>query len=410
MRDLLGEVLRSIGAHKLRFLLTSLGVAWGALMLTFLSAQVGTMNQHFRHELEEIGPKLVMMGRGVVPHARVGERMSRELDLEPHHLERIEALAIVEHASPSIELFNTVVRHGRRTKLLEASGWDEDGALIRNIGLAEGRFLNRGDIASARRVAVLGPEARRRLFGDAPALGEELQLNGLRFRVIGVSDEKGTQLSNVGNPDDQLVIIPYTTAQRLFQQNDNVYELVLTATTREQSQAAIDAVRGLVSLHEHFDPGTDTSMWAMNYWETLKTLFGMFTALQLFFVIAGLVTLFVGAMGVMNMMLVVVGERTWEIGLRKALGARSRDVFLQFLLEAVIVAGAAGLLGAAGGIALLQITKPAFERGGIHLSGWPDPLTTVAITSSLVLVAIIAGVMPALRAARISPAEALRAY
>ena len=196
----------------------------------------------------------------------------------------------------------------------------------------------------------------------------------------------------------------------MFQQNDNVYELVLTATTREQSQAAIDAVRGLVSLHEHFDPGTDTSMWAMNYWETLKTLFGMFTALQLFFVIAGLVTLFVGAMGVMNMMLVVVGERTWEIGLRKALGARSRDVFLQFLLEAVIVAGAAGLLGAAGGIALLQITKPAFERGGIHLSGWPDPLTTVAITSSLVLVAIIAGVMPALRAARISPAEALRAY
>ena len=410
MRELLSEVLRSIGAHKLRFLLTSLGVTWGALMLTFLSAQIGTMNQHFRHELEEIGPKLVMMGRGVVPHARVGERMSRELDLEPQHVERIEALAVVEHASPSIELFNTVVRHGRRTKLLEVVGWDEDGALIRNIGLAEGRFLNRGDIAAARRVAVLGPEARRRLFGDAPALGETLALNGLRFRVIGVSDEKGTQLSNVGNPDDQLVIIPYTTAQRMFQQNDNVYELVLTATTREQSQAAIDAVRGLVSLHEHFDPSTDTSMWAMNYWETLKTLFGMFTALQLFFVIAGLVTLFVGAMGVMNMMLVVVGERTWEIGLRKALGARSRDVFLQFLLEAVIVSGAAGLLGTAGGIAALQLTKGAFARGGISLTGWPDPLTTVAITGSLVLVAIVAGVMPALRAARISPAEALRAY
>lgn len=410
MRELLSEVLRSIGAHKLRFLLTSLGVMWGALMLTFLSAQIGTMNQHFRHELEEIGPKLVMMGRGVVPHARVGERMSRELDLEPQHVERIEALAVVEHASPSIELFNTVVRHGRRTKLLQVVGWDEDGALIRNIGLAEGRFLNRGDIAAARRVAVLGPEARRRLFGDAPALGETLALNGMRFRVIGVSDEKGTQLSNVGNPDDQLVIIPYTTAQRLFQQNDNVHELVLTATTREQSQAAIDAVRGLVSLHEHFDPGTDTSMWAMNYWETLKTLFGMFTALQLFFVIAGLVTLFVGAMGVMNMMLVVVGERTWEIGLRKALGARSRDVFLQFLLEAVIVSGAAGLVGTAGGIALLQATKGAFARGGIYLTGWPDPLTTIAITGSLVGVAIVAGVVPALRAARISPAEALRAY
>ena len=410
MRELLREVLRSIGAHKLRFALTSLGVAWGALMLTFLSAQIGTMNQHFRHELEEIGPKLVIMGRGVIPHDRVGERMSRELDLEPQHVERIESLAIVEHASPNIELRNTVVRHERRIKLLEVVGWDDDGTLIRNIALAEGRFLDKGDISGARRVAVLGAEARRRLFGAGPALGKTLDLNGMRFRVIGVSQEKGTQISNVGSPDDQLVIIPYTTAQRWLLQTDDVYELVLTAATREQSQAAIDAARGIVSLHERFDPGTDTSMWAMNYWETLKTLFGMFSALQLFFVVAGLVTLFVGAMGVMNMMLVVVGERTWEIGLCKALGARSRDVFAQFLLEAVIVSGAAGLLGTAGGIALLHATKSLFARGGIYLTGWPDPLTTVVITGSLVGVAIVAGVMPALRAARISPAEALRAY
>jgi putative ABC transport system permease protein len=136
----------------------------------------------------------------------------------------------------------------------------------------------------------------------------------------------------------------------------------------------------------------------------------MFLALQLFFLIAGLVTLFVGAVGVMNMMLVVVGERTWEIGLRKALGARSRDVFAQFLLEATLVAGSAGVLGAAGGVALLQLTRATFQQGGIRVTGWPDPLTTAAITLSLVGVAIVAGVMPALRAARISPAEALRAY
>jgi putative ABC transport system permease protein len=410
MGALFGEVLRSIWAHKLRFLLTSLGVAWGALMLTFLSAQIGEMNHHFRHEIEEIGPKLVIMGRGMISHERVGERMSRELDLEPEHLERIEALALVEHASPNVELRSQVVRHGRRIKLLEVNGWDQDGGLIRNIGVAEGRFLNAGDIAEARRVAVLGPEAKRRLFGRSPALGEAIDVNGMRFRVIGVSEEKGTQLSNVGSPDDQLVIVPYTTAQRWFQQNDDVRELVLVAPKREQSADAIAAVRGLVGLHEHFTPDSDTAMWAMNYWDTMKPLFGMFIALQLFFLIAGLVTLFVGAVGVMNMMLVVVGERTWEVGLRKALGARSRDVFAQFLLEAVLVAGTAGVVGAAGGVGLLQLTKGLFRAGGIHVTGWPDPLTTGAITVSLVGVAIVAGVMPALRAARISPAEALRAY
>ena len=410
MRELFGDVVRSIWAHKLRFLLTSLGVAWGALMLTFLSAQIGTMNQHFRHELEEIGPKLVIMGRGMISHERVGERMARQLDLEPEHVERLEALTLVEHASPSVELRNQVVRHGRRIKLLEVVGWDADGGVIRNVGVAEGRFLSPGDVVGGRRVAVLGPEAKQRLFGRAPALGETIDVNGMRFRVIGISQAKGTQLSNVGSPDDQLVIVPYTTAQRWFQQSDDVNELVLVAPRREQSADAIAAARGLVSLHEHFTPDTDTSMWSMNYWETLQPLFGMFTAMQLFFLVAGLVTLFVGAVGVMNMMLVVVGERTWEVGLRKALGARSRDVFAHFLLEAVLVAGSAGVLGAAGGVALLQLTKGALRAGGIPVTGWPDPLTTVAITASLVGVAVVAGVMPALRAARISPAEALRAY
>jgi putative ABC transport system permease protein len=410
VHELLGEVLGSIYAHKLRFALTSLGIAWGALMLTFLSAQIGEMTGHFRHELEEIGPRLVIMGRGFVPHERVGERMGHELDLEPEHVERLESLALVERASPSVELRSQVVRHGRRIKLLEVVGWDADGAAIRNFGVAEGRFLNDGDVAGARRVAVLGPEAKRRLFGAAPALGEPIDVNGMRFRVIGVSEEKGTQVSNIGSPDDQLVIVPYTTAQRWFQQTDDVRELVLMPPAREQSADAIAAARGLVSLHEHFTPEGDEAMWSMNYWETLKPLFGMFTALQLFFLIAGLVTLFVGAVGVMNMMLVVVGERTWEIGLRKALGARSRDVFAQFLLEAGLVAGGAGVLGTAGGVGLLQLTKGIFQRGGIQVAGWPDPLTTSAITLSLLGVAIVAGVMPALRAARVSPAEALRAY
>jgi putative ABC transport system permease protein len=409
MFELLREVVDSIRAHKLRFALTSLGVTWGALMLTVLSAQMGNMGAHFRREMEEIGPKLVIMGRGQIAHERVGERMSRELDLEPEHIERIEALELVEHASPSVEIFNSVVR-GTRTRLLEVVGVDWDADRVRNIAIARGRFLSASDIERNARVAVLGPEAERRLFGSARAIGESLLIAGTRFRVIGVTTDKGTQLANIGNPDDQIVLIPYTTAQRWFTQSDDVREFTLAPPTREQSAEAIEAVRGLIGLHERFAPDADTAMWSMNWYDTTRTIFAMLSALQLFFLVAGTVTLFVGAVGVMNMMLVVVGERTWEIGLRKALGARSRDVFAQFLLEGVIVSGGAGLLGTALGIAALRALRVAFQRGGIETSAWPDPVTTAAVSGSLVLVAIVAGLTPALRAARVSPAEALRAY
>jgi putative ABC transport system permease protein len=136
----------------------------------------------------------------------------------------------------------------------------------------------------------------------------------------------------------------------------------------------------------------------------------MLFATQLFMAVAGTLTLLVGAVGVMNIMLVVVTERTREIGVRKALGARDRDVFLQFLTEAVVVAFGAGVLGTAGGIALLQATAPVFERVGIAVGARPDPFTTFVVSFALVAVAVLAGVLPALRAARVPPAEALRSY
>jgi putative ABC transport system permease protein len=148
----------------------------------------------------------------------------------------------------------------------------------------------------------------------------------------------------------------------------------------------------------------------MNFWDTLKILFGMLFATQLFMAVAGTLTLLVGAIGVMNIMLVVVTERTREIGVRKALGARDRDVFVQFLCESVVVALGAGVLGTAGGLVLLQATAGAFERAGIAVAARPDPFTTAVVSFALVAVAIVAGVLPAARAARVPPAEALRSY
>jgi putative ABC transport system permease protein len=410
MRDLFTETLASLRAHALRFGLAALGVGWGALMLTFLSAQSGATADHFRRELEEIGPKLVILGPGVVTKERVGERASREVEFEDEDVARIESLGVVEHASPEIELPSQLLRNGRRSKLLQVVGWDEDAAAIRNMRTAEGRFLSARDVADAAAVAFLGPRAKERLFGAEPALGRAIQIADQRFRVIGIAAAKADQVMDVGNPDDLLVVIPYTTAQRRFTQSERVPEMILSAERRELGGLAIAQAREVTALHRGFDPRSDTALWSVDFWDTLKVLFGMFFAIQLFMAVAGTLTLLVGAIGVMNIMLVVVTERTREIGVRKALGARDRDVFVQFLTEAVVVALAAGLLGTAAGIGLLRATAGGFEQAGIAVSARPDPFTTAVLSGALVLVAIVAGALPAARAARVPPAEALRSY
>ncbi len=409
--DLVLETFRSLRAHAGRFVLTSLGVAWGAFMLTFLSAQMGGLSHHFRSELEEIGPKLIFMGAGVVMKNRVGERGARAVELENEDVAQLGALAAVENVSPNIERWNEIVRAGKRTKLLNVMGWDEDAPVIRSLTPAEGRFFAAHEVAAAARVAVLGPRAKQRLFGAAPALGETIHVAGHAFRVIGVATPKGEQLINNGNEEDLMVVIPYTAAQRWLTQSDLVPELFVTAPRREDGGRAIHAVRELLGQRVGFGPAQqETAIWAEDFWDTLKVLFGMFTALQLFLVAAGLVTLFVGAVGVMNIMLVVVGERTWEIGLRKALGATNRDVFVQFFAEAFVVGVASGLVGTGAGLLFVRLSAGPMRAAGMNVTGSPDALTTSAIALSLALVAVVAGVLPALRAARIPPSEALRAY
>jgi putative ABC transport system permease protein len=410
MGELWRSTFRSIRAHKMRFALTSAGILWGAFMLTFLSGTMEGFDQHFRRELEEAGPKIVIMFPGSIFKNRVGERGARRVELDNDDVPRIDALHSVEDTDHDILLWSQVVRAGARTKLLHVNGGNENTARIRNIEIADGRFLTPLDVERASRVAFLGPVAAERLFGSRPAVGRNIQIESQTFRVIGVAVAKGEQLIHIHGKEDVAVIIPWTTAQRRFTRTDQLHRMAFTPRTREQSFEAVQHTRQVMGLHHGFDPNVRTALSFMNIYEALIDIYGITVAIRIVLVSAGVITLMVGAIGVMNIMLVVVGERTNEIGLRKAVGGRSRDIFVQFLAEAAAVCGISGMLGSVLGVATTQLLG-AVSPPGTPTSSPPvlDPVTVIAVVTSLVVVGIVAGLAPALRAAKVPPAEALRA-
>jgi putative ABC transport system permease protein len=377
-------------------------------MLTYLSASMEGTERHFMGAMMSVGPRIVFMGSGVVLKQRVGERGARPVELEDEDSERLGALDTVEAASPRVELWSEMVRAGRRTKLLRIEGVNEAAGGIRNFRPAEGRFLSRGDVDANARVAFLGADAAKRLFGNEPAVGQRIAIANLPFRVIGVAERKGMQLTDTLSPDDLKVLIPYSTAQRWITQTDKVEEFVFSPERAEVSTESMRRVRELTAPHHGFAPDLETAMWFFDIQEALQLVGGLLAAMRLFNVVAGTTTLLVGAVGVMNIMLVIVGERRSEIGLRKAIGATGRAIFFQFLAEATAVCLISGLIGAVLGILLAQLVAYLAPASPFASTPVVDPRTVVTLTFALVMVGIVAGVAPAWRAAQVPPAEALR--
>jgi putative ABC transport system permease protein len=410
MGDLLRDTIRSLNAHRLRFALTSLGVVWGAFMLTFLSASIRGVQEHYTRELEQLGPKIVYVFPGTIVDERVGDRGARPVEVDDGDVRAVASIGSVERAAPNIVMPSRVIRAGRTTKLLSVQGVSHDTAVVRSYEVELGRFLSPGDVARGERVAVLGADAAQRLFGEAPALDRRIQIDSVRFRVVGVARAKGAQIIAVHGMDDLAVMIPYTTAQRWFTRSERLEQVVFAPRTREESQASVRHARELLGLRGNFSPDIETALYFFDIQEMLEIMERVFVGLRFFLLVAGVITLLVGAMGVMNIMLVVVSERAREVGLRKAIGATDRAIFFQFLAESAGVSTLSGLAGAALGVGLSVFMRAHLPEDG--MLGSPailDPPAAVVFVSSLVVVGVVAGLAPALHAARIDPADTLRA-
>lgn len=408
--DLWHGTLQSLRAHALRFSLTASGVVWGTAMLAIMAAYTDGFDRHFQHEIGKVGARIVYTFPGVEMKERIGERGARPIELENEDAERIAALDGVEAAAPNLWAGLRVHRFGRTSKLLWVQGVTEQSEVIRSFEPAAGRFVSARDVAEAARVVYLGAAAAERVFGGLDAVGRTVHIDGIPFTVIGVGRRKGDQIVNMGPKDDELSLVPVTTAQRRFTHSDDPGVIVFAPATREGSRAAIAGVREVLGLEHAFRPGDDRAVSFFDIQEVAGLVAALGAGVSLFTTTAGVITLLVGAVGVMNVMLVVVGERTREVGLRKALGASDRAIFLQFLAESAAVTAVAGTLGGLLGGAVVAFLSSAIPPDN-PMSPRPylEPRTIVAMGALLVAAGVVAGVVPARRAARIDPAISLRA-
>ncbi len=411
LRDLIGDTLRTLWAHKLRTFLTTFGIAWGIISMVLMIAAGEGLRVGQQKVAQNFGRDIMIIFAGQTSLQAGGLRAGRRVRWADTDI------PIVEERSPDCryvlpELGNNARIHSNfNAATLLVTGSYPPFAVVRSLPIAEGRFYNWADVREARRVAFLGSDARKQLFGSRPVLGENVYLNDIPYKVIGVMLNK-EQDSSYDGRDINKIFVPFSAVREDFPNKppDTSHTLdrllVTPKSVTQHEPCKAEAIRALAANHG-FDPADKE---AANVWDTVeeaKAFETMTNGMKYFLGAVGLTTLFLGGLGVMNVMLVAVRERTREIGVRKAVGATSRTILRHFFLESLIIVFVSGTVGfaLAFGICWLVDLAPMPQFFAGLLPTWESGVLAFALLGT---VAVLSAIYPAQRAASVDPIQALR--
>jgi putative ABC transport system permease protein len=414
IKELILQSWDALARNRLRSILTMMGIVWGLTTVVLLLGYGESVSNGVLAAFVGIGNNVIMVWQGQTSMQAGGQRAGKRI-----HFKYDDIQAIRDEA-PLVRLVSAewddplALKYGNKVISVQSKAVQYPYREMRKLDIAEGRYFEESDFSEHRHVLIFGPNAAKKVFGGRNPVGEHVTISGETWDVIGKLQLKIQDSSNNG-PDNENVFLPFESLSDINDIRDPEM-IVFQPITPLEHKAALAQVREVLARRHNFNPKDDKSSPDWDTVEDVKDIQQFGIALRLILGFIGVLTLGVGGVGVMNIMLVSVTERTKEVGLRKALGARNRDIAFQFLVEALVLTFAAGLVGMLVSVALAHAIPPmplysamyktANHEGDIIL----QTSTGVMLTAFIILtfVGITAGMWPALKASRMEPVEALR--
>jgi putative ABC transport system permease protein len=401
------EIFSTIQKNKLRTILTGFSVAWGIFMLVVLLGSGVGLENGIKKDFEgdAINSIWIYQGQTSVPYR--GMKVGRNIQFTNEDYDRTQTIMKDkgENFSGRSGVGGTsIIAYKNQYGSFETVPVHPGTKQLEEVTIVEGRFINEPDISAKNKIVIISSIVKQEIFKGTKALGEFVKVKGVPFEVVGVFTDKNDR-------DNRRVYIPISTAQMIFNGGNKLYNVAFTTKdmTVEESQKAEEGIRASYAARHKYSKDDKRAIWVRNNVQEYQRIQSLFSGIRMFIWIIGIGTIIAGIVGVSNIMIIVVKERTKEIGIRKAIGATPSSIVGLILLESVLIMSFAGYVGLALGVGLLEVLAPQFSSADSYFLN-PSVDFGIAVRATLLLIVsgAIAGLFPALRAARIRPVDALR--